>query len=72
MPDRKLDKSYRDGYLDGWMDASQAWKRLCKRMHWSTALYVLRAYWCEKLRPWADKTTDEAEFPPELNSYAKP
>jgi len=63
-----IDKSYRDGYIDGWLAAVTAWKRLCQKMHWSTALYVLRTYWQDKLRPWGEEDVAENKvtFPPRL------
>jgi hypothetical protein len=60
------DARYRQGYMDGFANACQAWCRLCRRLHWSCVRYVLRKHWWAKLRPWADKTTDEIEFPPEI------
>jgi len=65
---QEIDMSYKDGYTDGWLASTTAWKRLCRKMHWSTVLYVLRTYWRDKLKPWGETVDDKTvvTFPPRI------
>ena len=62
---KRRERAWREGYVLGWVEAIHANRRLCRDgMHWSTAFYVLRSYWWNKLRAWiSDK---DALFPPRI------